>query len=328
MIRLLRTTVLPVALLSSFACLDGGGPAGPGEWGEGDAVAWFNGLGYTVDLYFPSDGTLIRGAFSTGEVPNDILPLGDGMFLTVNSLSSSLTVFDIAEEGEVARVEFAEGSNPWAACASADEVFVSLLTKDTVAVVDRDSWEVVRYMHAGPSPSGVALAQGRLFVSHSNWPDPGCGVTILDPASGDSLGFVDTPENTCWLRFMPSTGMIHAASTTYLDDGAITVFDPASGAIEAVVPTGGSPVLGGETAAGFVAGDGFSSSCLYIYGENGSWSAIYTGHCVNGLVALGDTLFLSCFPEDAVHLWSLSESGPAGSLAAGDGPQGMAIITR
>ncbi len=311
----------------AFACSDG--PSGPGTPGEGDAVAWFDGLGFTVDLYFPSDGTLILGAFVTGEVPNDILALGDGMFLTVNSSPSSITVFDIEGEGAAATVDLPPGSNPWAACASQEEVFVSLLTTGQVAVVDRSSWEVLRYMDAGSNPSGIALAAGRLLVSHSNWPEPGCGgVTILDPASGDSLGFVDTPENTYWLRYMPSTGMVHAASSTYKDDGAISVIDPVSGEVEALVPTGGSPVLGGETVAGFAAGDGFSSGGLYIYQEDGSLAEYDTGHCVNGLVALGDTLLLTCFPEDAVYLWSLSAAGPEGSLQSGDGPQGMAIIAR
>ncbi|NLP05996.1 hypothetical protein GX411_08620, partial [Candidatus Fermentibacteria bacterium] len=317
MTRHLLTTMLTIFLLTTFACSDGGGPAGPGEPGEGDAVAWFNGLGYTVDLYFPSDGTLTGNAFVTGEVPNDIVALGEGMFLTVNSSSSDLMVFDIEGEGAAALVELAPGSNPWAACASPDEVFVSLLTAGQVAVVDRDSWQVLRYMDAGPNPSGISLAAGRLFVSHSNWPEPGCGgVTILDPASGDSLGFVETPENTYWLRSMPSTGMVHAASSTYQDDGAVTIIDPVSGGIEAVIQTGGSPVLGGEAGAGFAAGDGFSSGGLYIYGEDGSFTEYDTGHCVNGLVALGDTLFLACFPEDAVYLWSLSESGIEGSLQA------------
>jgi hypothetical protein len=43
---------------------------------------------------------------------------------------------------------------------------------------------------------------------------------------------------------------------------------------------------------------------------------------------MGDTLYMTCFPEDAVYK-ALAE-GPAlvGSMQAGDGPQGITIIER
>jgi hypothetical protein len=321
--------MMMLSLCIMAACNDSEGPAGPGQ-GEGDAVAWFDGLSATVDLYYPGNGTLVVPANVTGASPNDILPLGGGAYLTVNSLSSDVTVFQLDETSPTATVELPAGSNPWAACEHAGEIFVSLLYTSEIAVIDPATWQVDRYLPAGPNPSGIAAAQDRIFVSHGNYPEPGeGGITILDPSDGDSLGFVPTPENTVCLRYFPETGMIHASSYTYVNDGVISIVDPASAEIVTTLGTGGSPGLPIRTPEGwFVAGDGFSSGRLFIYGEDGGWDEWDTGHCITGVAQMGDTLYMTCFPEDAVYKGLLAGLTLAGSMQAGDGPQGIAIIER
>jgi hypothetical protein len=310
------------------ACNDPEGPSGQGQ-GEGDAVAWFDGLSATVDLYYPGNGALVVPANVTGASPNDIIPLGDGAYLTVNSLSSDVTVFQLDESGPTATVELPAGSNPWAACEHGGEIFVSLLNTSEIAVIDTSTWLVDRFLPAGPNPSGIAAAQGRIFVSHGNYPEPGeGGITVLDPSDGDSIAFIPTPENTVSLRYFPETGMIHAASYTYVNDGVISIIDPASAAIVAALETGGSPGLPILTADGFVAGDGFSSGRVFIYGEDGAWEEWDTGHCITGVAQMGDTLYMTCFPEDAVYKGLLDGPALEGSIQAGDGPQGIAIIER
>jgi len=117
---------LAVALVILLAVISGcGSGTGPSDPGHGNCVAWFNGLGYTVDLYYPADGTLLSGAFVTGEAPNDIVLLDDGLVAVVNSLSSSITFFDPDQPGTIAaEIELPVGSNPYCACTDGSNLCV------------------------------------------------------------------------------------------------------------------------------------------------------------------------------------------------------------
>ena len=331
--RILVTAVLAVPLLLLHtACED---PVGPSEGPNpcGDVVVWFNGLGYTIDLFFTESDSLVTHAYTTGEVPNDLLCLGDGLFGVVNSASESFQVFDLETSGStVGEVSLTPGGTPWAAALdpSSGLVYISESDNATVCVLDPASLQVTDTIPVAPNPYGLAVAAGYLFVSHGNYPDPGFtgDVTVHDLEDGSAVDTIDTPENTVWLRYYESSGLIHAGSTTYTDDGAISIIDPASFQVEATVPTGGTPGPSDMTGDGrYACGDGWNSGRVFIYDELGTVLSVWDlDHFITGVAAEGDTLYMTEFASDRVYIGNSTTLDIIDSIPTGDGPQGILLV--
>ncbi len=320
-----RGPVLAAFVVLACSCGDATGPSGPGE---GSVIAWFNGLGASVDLFFTGDGTLVGQAFVTGEAPNDIVPLGGGIFAVVNSLSSTVAFFDSGQPGAMlGEAVLPAGCNPYQACEREGILLVTGLTSGSVYSVDPATLAVTEEFTGLPSPSGIAAADGLVFVGCANWPVAGShGTIVIDPGSGETVDTIATPENTHTLRYFPQTGMVHAFSTTYTGDGAVTIIDPASLSITAVVPTGGTPGPSARSGGVFYSGDGWSSTGVFAYDETGDFETLEAGCGVTGVAALGDTLFLTSFDSDAVLVFDAGGWTPLDTLQAGDGPQGIALV--
>lgn len=300
----------------------------------GRTVAWFNGLGYTVDLYFPDADSLVNQAYNTGSIPNDVAYLGEDLMAVVNSQSATLSVYDLASTGGAyAEIDLGTGSNPYCLACEQSHAYVTLLLAEEVAVVDMSSWTIEDTLNVAPNPSGIAAVGGELFVSHADWPDTSFtgGVTVVDASTGSTLDTIPTPTNTAAIRYFSETGMLHAAATTYLGDGTISIIDPESRSIIATVPTGGSPTAPTMLGSGkFAAGDGWSSGSVYLYGEDGTLSSTWDcGHNVTGVASFGsDTLYMTGWNEDLVYVGLASTQTIVDSLAAGDAPQGIICIDR
>lgn len=305
-----------------------GDPAGPGDPGEGDMVMWFNTLGATADVWFAGDGTLVLQAFTTGQAPNDITVLDDGTVALVNSLSSTVQFMDPSQPGTVpVETQLPPGSNPYCSCEGGGRLWVTGLLSGAVYSVDPATHILEDSITGLPSPSGIAWAGGLLYVGCANWPVPGAhGTLVLDPVAGTVTDTVQTPENTHSLRYFPQTGMIHAFSTTYSGDGAISLIDPATGSVEATIPSGGAPCPGAFSGGFFYSGDGYSSDSVLRYDEGGGLEMLDAGCGVIGVAALGDTLFMTCTTLDMVLVVDAPSWTVLDTLQAGDGPLGIAII--
>lgn len=326
----MRNAVRAASVFALSIAASCGGPTEP-QWDDpgGTAVAWFNGLDATVDLYFPGADYLVRQAFVAGEAPNDIIPLGSGRFAVVNSTSSNVSFFDLSDQTPEGEVQLPTGSNPYAACLAGDALFVALLLADSVAMIDTQSMQVSGYIPVGGNPDAVAAAGGLIFVGHGNYPDDQfpSGITVLDPVSGLLLDTIPAPENVTGMRYFQSTNRIHAVSTTYMDDGAITIVDPDARQVTGTIATGGAPGLPSEAQGAFVAGD-WGSAGVYIYSETALDSIWATGGMIVGIAARGDTLYMTDFGGNRILVGLLSEEMLIDTLEAGAGPQGVAIIPR
>lgn len=325
------------AIATSLAALTGcGSTTGPSDPGTGPGVAWFDGLAWTVDMYYPEDGTLSLGAFVTGEAPNDIVLLDDGTIAVVNSTSSSVSFFDPSVHGQpVAETSLPAGVNPYCACTDGSRLYVSCLLGESIGepgvfVIDLSTHDVMDELCGVPNASGIAIASGRLFVSTQNWPDASVqGTFVLDPATGEILDTLATPPNTLTLRYFPETGMIHASSFTYSegDDGTITIIDPSLPAIVATVTTVVNPGLPCRYGDGFAAGSPWSyTGSVFLYDETGSLETRNAGFDITGVAALGDTLYMTSFASNIVLVMDGSTWTPLDTIQAGDGPQGILII--
>ncbi|MCD4700751.1 MAG: hypothetical protein K8S24_02735 [Candidatus Aegiribacteria sp.] len=299
----------------------------------GTVIAWFNGLGNTVDLYFPESDSLVSTAYVTGNAPNDFLYLGSDNLAVLSSLSSILQVVDLSVSGSILHeIAFPGNSNPYSMAYGYDSIWVTLLLTDQIVTVSTVTWTLGGAVDVPDYPYGIALAAGNIFVSHGDYfPDttPG-GVTVIDAVTLEETGWIDTGQNTTELWYCSETGNIHAFSYTYTDDGVVSIIDPVTATIKAQVNTGGTPFSPVRLGNSFACCDGFGSS-IFFYNESGVLQSTWTPDSsitLAGLAVSGDTLYMTDFVEDKVYMALWESQVLLGSLTAGDGPQGIVAIER
>ena len=305
----------------------------PGPTPGGIVIAWFNGLGNTIDLYFPESDSLVTTAYVTGNAPNDFLYLGSDKLAVISSLSSILQVLDLSLSGSILHeITFPGGSNPYSMAYGYDNIWVTLLLTGQIVTVSTETWTLGGAVDVSDYPYGIALAAGNIFVSHGDYyPDttPG-GVTVIDAVTLEETGWIDTGQNTTELWYCSETGNIHAFSYTYTDDGVVSIIDPVAATIKAQVNTGGTPFSPVRVGSSFACCDGFGSS-IFFYNESGTLLSTWvpdSSITLAGLAVSGDTLYMTDFVEDKVYMGLWESRTVLGSLTAGDGPQGIVAVER
>ncbi len=322
------------ALLISLIAVSCNSPAEPSTEPTpgGLVVAWFNGLGNTVDLYFPQSDSLVTTAYITDEMPNDIISHEKDRIAVLNSTSSTVQVFDVnSTGGELFHIDLPIGSNPYEMSWDGNHLWVTLLMTSQVAKVDLSSGGSVSIIDVKANPTSIASTGSYILVGHGTWPDTSVtgGITVLDASSGSVIDSIITNDNVTYMRYFSETGMVHAVTSTYMD-GVISIIDPSSMGILAQVNTGGSPVYPVEAGSGFITGDGWMSGNLYFYDENGSLNDTWNTGLTSawGVACSGDTLYITDFNEDMVYIADWTTKVMLDSLAAGDGPQGIISVER
>ncbi len=305
-----------------------GTPTGPSEHENpgGGVIAWFNNDA-TVDLYFPAEDSLVKYAYVTGDWPSDILDPGEGRIAVLSSFKSVFQVFSLDATGsELFNISLPAGSNPYSMTMCDDEVWATLLLSSQVASFDPVLGAAVMLYDVASNPTGITASSDKIFVGHGNWPDTTStigGITVLDASSGDSLSFIDTPENTWCLGYFEETDTVHAISTTYVGDGMISIIDPESMGIQASIETGGTPGAPVRVGSLYAAGDGWSSDAVYFYNETGVQSVWHTGFNASGLAVSGDTLYITDSSRDIVLISDWRKEIILDTLSTGDGPMGI-----
>lgn len=306
----------------------------PGPTPGGPVIAWFNGLANTIDLYFPESDSLVTTAYVTENAPNDFLYLGSDKLAVLSSLSSVLQVVDLSVSGSILHeIAFPGGSNPWAMAYGYDNIWVTLLLTNQIVTVSTETWTLGGAVDVSDYPYGIALAAGAIFVSHGDYyPDttPG-GVTVIDAVTLEETEWIDTGQNTTELWYCSETGNIHAFSSIYgMNNGVVSIIDPVTATISAQVQTGGNPHSPVRLGSTFACCDAWGSS-IFFYDESGAFQSTWTldsSITLAGLAVYGDTFYMTDFSEDKVYMALWQFQTLIGSLAAGDGPQGIIAIER
>jgi len=313
----------------AISCRNATGPAG-GEGPGGIAVIWFNGLSATADAYFPDSDSLIIGAWSTGSSPNQIRPLDNGRFGILSSLSAELGIASVASTGQYTmNVLLPPGSNPYCFTTDGSSGYSTLLLKDSVSIFSIETGQLTGSFSTRSNPSGIEAFGNRIYVGFANWPDgtsPG-GVSVYDGDTGAELGWFDTGENTHTLKLQP-TGRIHCYSTTYQDDGLITVIDVLDEPFQLCgIACGGAPGEAVYHDGEFLSPDGFGQGGLVRYSESGTFNRIDLPFSPTCLAVSGDTLYATCFDRNMVYLLDPDDLTLIDSLeAGGEGPQGIVAV--
>ena len=329
LVTLICTLLISLVAASCNSPVEPGTEPTPG----GLVIAWFNGNAYTVDLYFPESDSLVTGAYNTGDIPNDILSHEKDRIVVLNSTSSTVQVFDVnSTGGELFHIDLPAGSNPYQMSWDGNHLWVTLLLTSQIAKVDLSSGGSVSIIDVKANPTSIASTGSLVLVGHGmSYPDPSVtgGITVLDASTGDVIDSIATADNVCSLRYFSKTGMVHAMTYSYIDDGLISIVNPISMEILTQVNTGGSPGYPIEAGSGFAAGDGWSSDAIFFYDEGGTLTDTWnTGVNATGLAISGDTLYFTDFVENMVYLADWTSKVMLDSLAAGDGPQGIVVVER
>ncbi len=296
----------------------------------GNVIAWFNGLGYTIDLYFPESDSLVQNAYTTGDVPSDIISYEDNRIAVVNSFSRNIQIFDTDSTGaELFSIDLPAGSNPYHMAWDGNYLWVTLLMTSQVARVDLSPGGSVATYDVKGNPTSVASTGNVVLVGHGmNYPDSTVtgGITVLDASTGSTIDSISTPDNVCFMRYFSDTGMVHAVTTTYSGDGAISIVDPSSMEILTQINTGGSPGHPVEAGSGYAAGDGWSSGSIYFYTEDGSLTDTWNTGAVSasGIACIGDTMYITDSAGDLVYIADWNAQILLDTLEAGSSmPQGI-----
>ncbi len=323
-----RFIFFAVILLLTVSCRDAIGPV-EGNTPKGPFVVWFNGLSGNADAYFPESDSLIQIAWVTGEVPNHILHTGGSKFAVLSSASAELRFFSGEETGTTEGTIFLpQGSNPYSFVLDNTTAYVALLLEERIAVVNTETAEITAFLDSRTNPSGIEYSQGKIFVSYSSYPDtqsPG-GVSVIDPSTGTEISWIDTGVNTHWLKLQPS-GMLHCYSTTYTDDGKITIIDPSSISIEAVIECGGAPGEAIRRGNWYISPDGWGSGGIIRFKESGEFTEVDLPIAPTNLAVCESTLYASSFTANKVYMIDEVSLTVIDSLeAGGEGPQGIIAI--
>ncbi|HPF32987.1 MAG TPA: hypothetical protein PK907_08225 [Candidatus Sabulitectum sp.] len=317
------------ALLLAAACRNAAGPS-QGEGPGGPAVVWFNGLSATIDAYYTEADSLVTGAWYTGSSPNHMVSIGGGRFAVLSSLDAELRVTGTAETGSWETTALLPlGTNPYSMAVSGDTAWVSLLLADSVVRVSLTTGEVSGGFSTRNNPSGIACSGDLVFVSYSNWPEtssPG-GVSVFRSDTGEETRWLNTGVNTHWLVMQPS-GNLHCYSTTYQNDGAITVMNAQPPHLEiSSFMCGGAPGEAVLANGSFISPDGWGEGGLIVYDEAGNWERIELDTACVGLAFHGGKIYATSFGENRVYvldpetfettLWMQS---------GGEGPQGIVAV--
>lgn len=175
------------------------------------------------DIFYTANGELL------GDVAQDLLWVGDKLFVTVSS-SQKLEILD-ATGKRVRQYTFAaEGAQPRYMATDGANVYVTNYD-GYVYVYDATDCDSITKIYSGSYPEGISCCNGSLIVNNSNWGGYGGGeanVAVIDVSSGESRII---NENVC----NPYTQSVVCGDEVYIiDSGNYSDIQPAIYRVDAV----------------------------------------------------------------------------------------------
>lgn len=231
--------------------------------------------------------TLSRVNLTTGQVDNDMLTLGTGVWTSpsqivirdtlayvINSTSDELQIINLNSISTTGWIDFPTGSNPYSMSFRDDQyAYVTLLWNNSVAKVDVLSQSIVRTDSVGRSPSGIMVVDNRAYICISAVTDEyeyEQGELCVWDLDGDSaIATVRMPTNPNALD-MDRLGRLHVICVgDYATEfGKVVVFDTANMTPLDTLDLGGSPNtlrISPDDIAYLAAGGWVSGGEMYAY---------------------------------------------------------------
>jgi len=301
-----------------------------------------NGLGESVSMIDVSENRVWNNVFTTDNVPNQMKIQGDSLYV-LNSVSSTLQIFDLISKQEVKKIDLGTRKNPWdfTFCRSTGKIFVSNLMANSVSVVDVASGSVVDSIAVGISPEGILAVNGRVYVTNTAYNAStysyGQGtVYVIDAVSHTVIDSILTPTNPQNMAVGPA-GRLHVVCTGNLWNvpGVVAVVDPSTHSIVDTIAVGGIPSSITFTPDGlaYLGAGGWTD-----YGHVLKYDAvndivirseahpILAGKGVVGVLAdRAGHVFVAAFSDDQVDVIQTAGDSVVQTINVGDGPQNLAL---
>jgi YVTN family beta-propeller protein len=150
----------------------------------------------------------------------------------------------------------------WALSGDQRHIFVSMPLVNRVAVIDTESWSIVKNIDTGFRPARVALHGSMLWVAHENERAADAALTVIDTGSLKAVATIATGRAPHQLAFSPDG---NRAFVTNGGDGTVSILDTTAQKKIADVATGPSP-------AGIASSE--LSAAAYVIDSDGSIAVI------------------------------------------------------
>lgn len=300
------------------------------------AVYVLNAIATSISVINLEEEKVYNDVATVGTWPNQLV-YHKGKVYCVNSGSNNIMIFDADSWEAETPLNLSTGNNPMNMVFFNDDiVYVACSVSNKVLQVNMDSKTVIRRINAGLGATGIALANGKIYISNTafdgNSSTYGQGtVTVLDGASGDSLNTINVSTNPQYIGLAPD-GNVHTICTgNYADvSGKVSVIDPATDTVIKTFMTGGTP---GSADFSHRENRGY----LSVWGSGLLVYDILTGEILQGindpflgrggsgvLVDPEDFIFVSVWEDDQVIKLDL-EGNILSTYDVGDSPQALAI---
>jgi YVTN family beta-propeller protein len=233
-----------------------------------------------------SSQTLTKLNTETGNVDNEFASLGlytnrialtEDLGYIVNSGDNTLQKVDLNNGQTLATILIAAGCNPYDLILDGQYAYVSGLLTNKVYMVNLETEAVVNEVTVGASPTGMAIADGKLYVANSgSYPDyTDSSVSVIDLSTFSVINTITVDPNAQYIQLID--GLLHVACSSAwgVNAGTVKIIDPASDTVNETIAIGG--YLGNIWASSnnkvYIA-DG-NNAGLYAYNKE-NYSPIYT----------------------------------------------------
>jgi YVTN family beta-propeller protein len=299
-----------------------------------------NGNSETLSRVNLETGAVVNHIVNTGPVPNQV-EYHEQFLYVVNSGSASLQIINPATNQTVDEIQLPINSNPLNVAFEGSYAYVSGFLTASVYKIDLNSRAVVDTFAVGQSPSGMAVAGGRLYVANSgfnpaNFSYGQGSVSVIPLDLGVELARIIVSKNPQTVIVGPD-GLINVICTGNYAEvaGKIIFIDPVNLVPMDTIAIGGNPfwpVLDQNGKCYVSAGGWAGNGTVFCYDANSRQIIRGTGNPINIAIgamglAIDSTGILYCTAQQANVLSKFNNQGETmANYSVGSGPSSVTII--
>ena len=219
-----------VGLLALTACSE---KEETGMSSAGNRIYVLQDISETVSIYDIDNDTLLSDVFLTGNTPNYIVFDRDRGYIVNSGFTgdASITMFNPNTNEKIADFPLPSGSNPYAAAVADGRLFVTLLLRDIVYILDGETGDLIDSIPVKSGPEGIIAVSDAIYVACTGiQPDYSYGdawVLKIDP---ETLEIIDSLKVGINLQALAvdSAGRLHAVATGDYSgwEGRVYIIDP------------------------------------------------------------------------------------------------------
>ena len=235
------------AIVQSIAgCEKNSNPVTPPVVDAASSVLYvLNGLGNSISIVDLTKDIVYNNVATVGMWPNQIL-YNSARLYVVNSGSNNVQVFDDSTYTLKGTIALGANNNPmFIAILNTEKAYVTCWLSNCVKVVNPTSFAVLKTIPTGVGTTGIAIANGKVYVSNTAYDAGTYGqgtVSVISTTADTVLKTINVPKNPQGCAVAPN-GKLHVICTgDYVTEvGKLAIIDPATDVLVQTVTVGSSP---------------------------------------------------------------------------------------